>query len=39
MDQIECTMYNPESLIQLCFYHMNKVFNVGFMVPRYPSQF
>jgi hypothetical protein len=37
--QVKCTMYCPESLIQLCLCNVKKVFNMGFMVPRSPSQF
>jgi hypothetical protein len=35
----QCTMYCLESLIQLCLCNVNKVFNMGFTVPRSPSQF
>jgi hypothetical protein len=37
--QVKCTMYIPESLIQFCLCNVKKVFNMGFMVPRTPSQF
>jgi hypothetical protein len=37
--QVKCTMYCFESVIQLCLCNVKKVFNMGFMVPRSPSQF
>jgi hypothetical protein len=37
--QVKCTMYCPESLIQLCMCNVNKMFNMGFMVPISPSHF
>jgi hypothetical protein len=37
--QVKCAMYCPESVIQLCPCNFKKVFNMGFTVPRSPSQF
>jgi uncharacterized membrane protein YwaF len=37
--QSKCTMYYSESLIQFHLCNVNKVFSMGFMVPRSPSQF
>jgi hypothetical protein len=37
--QDKCIMYCLESLIQLCLCNVEKVFNMGLMVPRSPSQF
>jgi hypothetical protein len=37
--QVKCTMYCPEYLIQLCLCNFKNMFNMGFTVPRSPSQF
>jgi hypothetical protein len=39
LDQVKCTMYFLESLIQFYLCNVNKIFNMGFTIPISPSQF